>query len=207
MKDPVLALHSYIGCFTLTDERFRKINETCEFLEDETDKWGGAEGRSGGAMRIGLNYLRKAFETREKKPRVGFYTDVGFEDKGTLIATSGSGKTKEVLEAVRNGGFEKILVLTSKLESPLIKEIKNKKVKHKVVVIPGREDERGDIVSHYEQQIVQGETETMGDLFEENAMFFLYLVGKKLSILQEDSDKKISGHKELGNINENFIKV
>jgi hypothetical protein len=40
----------------------------------------------------------------------------------------------------------------------------------------------------------------MGDLFEEKAMFFLYLVGKRLS------GKRVNGHREVNRILENFNK-
>jgi fructoselysine-6-P-deglycase FrlB-like protein len=109
-----------MGNFLFLDKQFKEIEETKGFIEDYTDKWGAAEGRSGGAARISLDYVKKAWEKNEERPRVGFYTDVGFEDRGTLIAISGGGKTREVLDAVKNGRFEKILVFTSNQENPLM---------------------------------------------------------------------------------------
>lgn len=200
MKDPLASFKFYMGDFQFLDKQFEEIEDVKEFLDDKTDKWGAAEGRSGGAARISLNYFKKAWEGGEERPRVGFYTDVGFEDSGTLMAVSGGGKTKEVLDAVKDGEFEKILVLTSKPENPLVDEAKKKVADPLIVVLPGREDDRGDITSHYEQQIVRGESETMGDLFEEKAMFFLYLVGKRLA------GEKVSGRREVTRILENFNK-
>ena len=194
VSDSFNEMSSYLSHFRLLKDNFKELEDAAEFLKSSQKLKGIGAGRSGGAIELGLIYLKKNADKL-----ISFYKDRGFENNGTLIAVSGSGKTSEVINEIKNGNFEKILVLTSKKEnSPLLDAIKEKEVEYRLLHLSGREQIEEKMLSYSEQQLVKGESPTLGDLFEEKSLFSMYLISKILK------GEKTNGHKEVDKLLTNF---